>query len=147
MGLLGCKRRNADELPAAKGEKAPPSGPLEAPDNSPGNSGGGLWQAAQVDSAPDLRFAFALFGAAAGTGDSDYVCSPWSVASALAALGPGTTAEGRGGVGGGQRRWRPRRPPGGQPPLGRRGPHPQPIVPRRAGAVAGSRRARRPDQP
>jgi len=95
MGLLGCKRRNADELPAAKGEKAPPSGPLKAPDSSPGNSGGGLWQAARVDSAPDLRFAFALFGAAAGTGDSDYVCSPWSVASALAALAPGTTAEAR----------------------------------------------------
>jgi serpin B len=48
-----------------------------------------------MDAAPDLRFATALFGAAAGTGDSNYVCSPWSVASALAALAPGTTAEAR----------------------------------------------------
>ncbi len=45
-----------------------------------------------MDTTPDLRFAIALFGAAAGTGDSNYVCSPWSVASALGALAPGTTA-------------------------------------------------------
>jgi len=48
-----------------------------------------------VDTAPDLRFAIALFGAAAGTGDSNYVCSPWSVACALAALAPGTTPDAR----------------------------------------------------
>jgi serine protease inhibitor len=60
-----------------------------------GENGGSLWQADPVDTAPDLRFAIALFGAAAGTGDSNYVCSPWSVASALAALAPGTTADAR----------------------------------------------------
>ena len=48
-----------------------------------------------MDNSPDLRFALALFGAAAGSGDSNYVCSPWSVASALAALAPGTTADAR----------------------------------------------------
>jgi serpin B len=48
-----------------------------------------------VDTAPNLRFAIALFGAAAGSGDSNYVCSPWSVASGLAALAPGTTADAR----------------------------------------------------
>src|SRR5205814_6268333 len=54
-----------------------------------------LWQAARVDTAPDLRFAIALFGATAGSGDSNHVCSPWSVASSLAALAPGTTADAR----------------------------------------------------
>jgi serpin B len=54
-----------------------------------------MWQAARVDTAPDLRFAIALFGAAAGSGDSNYVCSPWSVACGLAALAPGTTADAR----------------------------------------------------
>jgi serine protease inhibitor len=48
-----------------------------------------------VDTARDLRFAFALLHAAAGAGDSNYVCSPWSVASALAALAPGTTTDAR----------------------------------------------------
>ena len=54
-----------------------------------------MWQAARVDTASDLRFAIALFDAAAGTADSNYLCSPWSVASALAALAPGTTADAR----------------------------------------------------
>jgi len=47
-----------------------------------------------VDS-PGLRFATALFRAAAGDGESNFVCSPWSVASALAALAPGTESDAR----------------------------------------------------
>jgi serpin B len=48
-----------------------------------------------VDDSPGLRFATALFRAAAGNGESNFVCSPWSVASALAALAPGTESDAR----------------------------------------------------
>jgi serpin B len=48
-----------------------------------------------VDASPGLRFATALFRAAAGDGESNFVCSPWSVASALAALAPGTESDAR----------------------------------------------------
>src|SRR6267378_8547876 len=54
-----------------------------------------LCQAARMDPTLHLAFATALFRAAAGDAASNFVCSPWSVASALAALAPGTGSEAR----------------------------------------------------
>jgi serpin B len=54
-----------------------------------------LCQAGRVDAMPHLEFATALFRAVAGDGASNFVCSPWSVASALAALAPGTESDAR----------------------------------------------------
>ena len=48
-----------------------------------------------MDPTRHLAFATALFRAAAGDAASNFVCSPWSVASALAALAPGTGSEAR----------------------------------------------------
>ncbi len=73
----------------------PFGGPDRGAGPGPERTAASLWQAARVDTAPDLRFAIALFGATAGSGDSNHVCSPWSVASSLAALAPGTTADAR----------------------------------------------------
>ena len=86
MGLLDCSWRIPVKRWRQNGRSAAFS-PLGEP--------GQMWQAARVDTASDLRFAIALFDAAAGTADSNYLCSPWSVASALAALAPGTTADAR----------------------------------------------------
>src|SRR4051812_46102151 len=95
MRLLDCSRRNAGNGWWQNGKSAAFWPLYGGPDQGPERTAAGLWQAARVDPAPDLRFALALIGAAAGTGDSNYVCSPWSVASALAALAPGTTADAR----------------------------------------------------
>jgi serpin B len=48
-----------------------------------------------MDPTLHLAFATALFRAAAGDAASNFVCSPWSVASALAALAPGTGSDAR----------------------------------------------------
>jgi serpin B len=48
-----------------------------------------------MDPTLHLAFATALFRAAAGDDASNFVCSPWSVASALAALAPGTGSDAR----------------------------------------------------
>jgi serpin B len=48
-----------------------------------------------MDPTLHLAFATALFRAAAGDAASNFVCSPWSVASALAALAPGTESDAR----------------------------------------------------
>src|SRR5260370_16247160 len=86
-GIVGLFAAKCPEKAGGKKGKSATFSPIGGPDQ--------MWQAARVDTAPDLRFAIALFGAAAGSGDSNYVCSPWSVASRLAALPPATTADAR----------------------------------------------------
>jgi serine protease inhibitor len=101
MGLLGCWLRKCQEDSVAKAWKSGLAPSFRQTDHTAAGTGvpgsgrcpEALCQATRVDAAQRLEFATALFRAAAGDGAFNFVCSPWSVASALAALAPGTESD------------------------------------------------------